>query len=55
MPNRQSQQLTLLQERDQFGTDLHDGVIQSIYGIGLKLEEVHDRFETDAGGILENF
>ncbi|HET6597984.1 MAG TPA: GAF domain-containing sensor histidine kinase [Anaerolineales bacterium] len=48
--HRQSQQLTLLQERDRFGMDLHDGVIQSIYGIGLMLEEAHDRFETDAEG-----
>lgn len=48
--HRQSQQLTLLQERDRFGMDLHDGVIQSIYGIGLMLEEAHDRYETDAEG-----
>ncbi len=48
--HRQSQQLTLLQERDRFGMDLHDGVIQSIYGIGLMLEEAHDRFEADVEG-----
>ena len=29
---RQSQELILLQERERFGMDLHDGVIQSIYG-----------------------
>lgn len=43
--HRQSQQLTLLQERDRFGMDLHDGVIQSLYGIGLMLEEAQHRFE----------
>jgi signal transduction histidine kinase len=48
--HRQSQQLTLLQERDRFGMDLHDGVIQSIYGIGLMLEEAQNRFETEAEG-----
>jgi signal transduction histidine kinase len=37
---RQSQQLTLLQERERFGMDLHDGVIQSIYAVGLMLESV---------------
>lgn len=37
---RQSQQLTLLQERERFGMDLHDGVIQSIYAVGLMLEGV---------------
>jgi signal transduction histidine kinase len=48
--HRQSQQLTLLQERDRFGMDLHDGVIQSLYGIGLMLEEAQNRFETEAEG-----
>src|SRR5687767_12952292 len=48
--HRQSQQLTLLQERDRFGMDLHDGVIQSIYGIGLMLEEAQNQFETEAEG-----
>lgn len=48
--HRQSQQLTLLQERDRFGMDLHDGVIQSIYGVGLMLEEAQNRFETETEG-----
>lgn len=36
---RQSQQLTLLQERERFGMDLHDGIIQSIYAVGLMLDD----------------
>jgi signal transduction histidine kinase len=48
--HRQSQQLTLLKERDRFGMDLHDGVIQSIYGIGLMLEEAQNRLETETEG-----
>jgi two-component system, NarL family, sensor histidine kinase DevS len=36
---RQTQQLAILQERERFGMDLHDGVIQSIYAIGLMLED----------------
>ncbi|MCI0445307.1 GAF domain-containing protein, partial [bacterium] len=35
---RQSRQLTIFQERERFGMDLHDGIIQSIYAIGLMLE-----------------
>jgi signal transduction histidine kinase len=35
---RQSQQLSIFQERERFGMDLHDGIIQSIYAIGLMLE-----------------
>jgi signal transduction histidine kinase len=48
--HRQSQQLTLLQERDRIGMDLHDGVIQSIYGIGLMLEDAQYRVETETEG-----
>lgn len=40
---RQRQQLVLLQERERFGMDLHDGIIQSIYAIGLQLEDVESR------------
>jgi len=36
---RQKQQLAVLQERERFGMDLHDGIIQSIYAIGLMLED----------------
>lgn len=32
--------LAVLEERDRIGMDLHDGVIQSIYGLGLSLENV---------------
>ena len=30
--------IAILEERERFGMDLHDGVIQSIYGVGLALE-----------------
>jgi two-component system sensor histidine kinase DevS len=30
--------LAVLEERDRIGMDLHDGIIQSIYGVGLALE-----------------
>jgi signal transduction histidine kinase len=36
----QIQQLRVLQERERIGMDLHDGVIQSIYAVGLNLELV---------------
>ncbi|MGB8215540.1 MAG: GAF domain-containing sensor histidine kinase [Anaerolineales bacterium] len=32
--------VTILEERERIGMDLHDGVIQSIYGVGLALENV---------------
>ncbi|MCB9135524.1 MAG: GAF domain-containing sensor histidine kinase [Anaerolineales bacterium] len=40
---RQAQQLTVLQERERFGMDLHDGIIQSIYAIGLMLDDTQHR------------
>lgn len=33
-----ARRLAVLEERDRIGMDLHDGIIQSIYGVGLILE-----------------
>ncbi|MGB8644918.1 MAG: GAF domain-containing sensor histidine kinase [Anaerolineae bacterium] len=46
---RQTQQLAILQERERFGMDLHDGIIQSIYAIGLMLEDGQLRLSTEPG------
>jgi signal transduction histidine kinase len=35
-----ARRLAVLEERDRIGMDLHDGIIQSIYGVGLSLESV---------------
>jgi signal transduction histidine kinase len=35
----QTQTLTTLQERERFAQDLHDGIIQSLYGVGLALDQ----------------
>lgn len=37
--------LARLEERDRIAMDLHDGVIQSIYAVGLQLEDVAERLE----------
>lgn len=34
-----SQDLAILEERERIGMDLHDGVIQALYGVGLNLED----------------
>lgn len=36
--NDTGKRLAVLEERDRIGMDLHDGIIQSIYGVGLTLE-----------------
>jgi signal transduction histidine kinase len=38
----QVQRLAIVEERERIGRDLHDGVIQSIYAVGLTLEDVPD-------------
>lgn len=37
--------LARLEERERIGMDLHDGVIQSIYAVGLNLEDAAERLE----------
>ena len=39
----QSQRLAVADERDRIGRDLHDGVIQSMYAVGLTLEDISSR------------
>jgi signal transduction histidine kinase len=39
------QSLARLEERDRIGMDLHDGVIQSIYAVGLHLEACLDQLD----------
>jgi two-component system, NarL family, sensor histidine kinase DevS len=39
------QHLTVVEERQRIGMDLHDGVIQSIYAVGLTLEYVQAQLE----------
>jgi signal transduction histidine kinase len=39
----------VLQERDRIGMDLHDGIIQSIYAVGLRLEGAHEDVAADPG------
>jgi signal transduction histidine kinase len=42
----QVQQLVVIEERERIGADLHDGVIQRIYGVNLSLDEVPDLVAT---------
>jgi two-component system, NarL family, sensor histidine kinase DevS len=59
---RKSQRLAVLEERERIGMDLHDGIIQSIYAVGLTLEDgmlsleespgmARDRLEKAIGGL----
>lgn len=41
------QRLAVIEERDRIAKDLHDGVLQSIYGVGLGLEDCLDLVDED--------
>jgi two-component system, NarL family, sensor histidine kinase DevS len=46
--NLQQRRLAVLEERERIGMDLHDGVIQSIYAVGLTLEHARLLMNDDA-------
>ncbi|HSW42721.1 MAG TPA: GAF domain-containing sensor histidine kinase [Patescibacteria group bacterium] len=41
----QVQRLAIVEERERIGKDLHDGVIQSIYAVGLSLDDVPEMMD----------
>ena len=43
----------VLGERERIGMDLHDGIIQSIYGVGLTLENAFHSIDDDPGAARE--
>jgi two-component system, NarL family, sensor histidine kinase DevS len=60
--NINGRRLAVLEERDRIGMDLHDGIIQSIYAVGLTLEharlllaedpnKAHERIEQSINGL----
>ena len=47
----QVQRLAVVEERERIGKDLHDGIIQAIYAVGLSLEDVAELVEEEAGRV----
>jgi signal transduction histidine kinase len=45
--HEQVQRLAVVDERERISQDLHDGIIQNIYAVGLSLEEVPDLVRDD--------
>lgn len=45
--HRQARRLAVLEERERIGMDLHDGIIQSIYAVGLALDYARVALEED--------
>ena len=44
---RQARRLAVLEERERIGMDLHDGIIQSIYAVGLALDYARNTIEEE--------
>jgi signal transduction histidine kinase len=47
--HEQVQRMAVVEERERIGKDLHDGIIQGIYGVGLSLEDVPDLMDENPG------
>ena len=47
--HEQVQRLAIVEERERIAKDLHDGVIQSIYAVGLSLEDLPELMTEDTG------
>lgn len=45
--NQQGRRLAVMEERERIGMDLHDGIIQSIYAVGLGLDYARMEIETN--------
>ncbi|HUG56219.1 MAG TPA: GAF domain-containing sensor histidine kinase [Candidatus Limnocylindrales bacterium] len=43
----QAARVSVLEERDRIGMDLHDGAMQSLYGVGLLLEDAGERVRSE--------
>lgn len=47
--HEQLQRLAVIDERERISKDLHDGIIQNMYAVGLSLEDVPDLMDNDRG------
>jgi signal transduction histidine kinase len=48
---RRAESLARLEERDRIAMDLHDGVIQTVYGVALHLEDASERLPDSAEAV----
>jgi signal transduction histidine kinase len=51
--HEQVQRLAIVDERERIGKDLHDGIIQSIYAVGLSLEDVPALIAEDPDEVVQ--
>ena len=51
--HEQVQRLAIVDERERISKDLHDGIIQSIYAVGLSLEDVPELIAEDPDEVVQ--
>ena len=51
--HEQVHRLAIFDERERIGKDLHDGIIQSIYAVGLSLEDVPELIAEDPDEVVQ--
>jgi signal transduction histidine kinase len=51
--HEQVHRLAIVDERERIGKDLHDGIIQSIYAVGLSLEDVPELIAEDPDEVVQ--
>jgi signal transduction histidine kinase len=49
--HQNARRLAVLEERERIGMDLHDGIIQSIYGVGLAMENISHLLGDDSSQV----
>jgi signal transduction histidine kinase len=50
--HEQVQRLAIVDERERISKDLHDGIIQTVYAVGLSLEDVPELMEEDPAEVV---
>ena len=50
--HEQVQRLAIVDERERISKDLHDGIIQTVYAVGLSLEDVPELMEEDPDEVV---
>ena len=50
--HEQVRRLAIVDERERISKDLHDGIIQSLYGVGLSLEDVPEMLQDDPDEVV---
>jgi len=52
--NSQIEEVAVLEDRERIAMELHDGTIQALYGVGLRIEDCLERLEAEPQAVRED-